>query len=261
MYDLIDPYDELHSESTIVETNSPWLKIYEPRKNARVRLYCFSHIGGGASTYKDWHRHLTDNIEVAAIQLPGREDRSNDRLCQSVDDVLLNIVPFIFQDARPFILFGHSFGSVLAYSLQQELENYELPSLGLIVSAKSAPHVSRQKKRSSLPRIQLIQELKRMGGTPESIFNDSALLDRAMKTIRADFSVLESAQNMVKPIKINSPIAAISAEQDSLVSFESISAWRDYTQLSFELHSVKGDHFYIHSPPESIFSIVSQFAD
>jgi surfactin synthase thioesterase subunit len=58
----------------LVNTGS-WLirKIY--RSRPRVRLFCFHYVGGGASIFQSWLHKLPSDIEVYAVQLPGRETR------------------------------------------------------------------------------------------------------------------------------------------------------------------------------------------
>ena len=38
------------------------------------RLICFPHAGAGAAAYADWARLLPPEIELVAVQLPGRSD-------------------------------------------------------------------------------------------------------------------------------------------------------------------------------------------
>jgi surfactin synthase thioesterase subunit len=41
----------------------------------------FSYYGGGsASTFRQWSKDLIDDVELVAIQLPGREERLNESL-------------------------------------------------------------------------------------------------------------------------------------------------------------------------------------
>ena len=55
--------------------STPWLTIVERRPNARIRLFCFPHAGGGTSAFRMWSEGLPSTVEVCPIQLPGREGR------------------------------------------------------------------------------------------------------------------------------------------------------------------------------------------
>ena len=50
-----------------------WLMCSRPRPDARVRLFCFPHAGAGASVYRRWPAGLPADVELWAIQAPGRE--------------------------------------------------------------------------------------------------------------------------------------------------------------------------------------------
>lgn len=55
--------------------NTLWVKRSKPNPQARLGLFCFPHAGVGASIFRDWANHLPGEVEVCAVQLPGREDR------------------------------------------------------------------------------------------------------------------------------------------------------------------------------------------
>ena len=52
-----------------------WLICRKRIPDADARLFCFHHLGGGASLFASWADALPFSIEVHAIQLPGREER------------------------------------------------------------------------------------------------------------------------------------------------------------------------------------------
>ena len=55
-------------------TNS-WIAYSKQNLNASLRLFCFPYAGAGASVFAQWAKALPAEIEVHAVQLPGRETR------------------------------------------------------------------------------------------------------------------------------------------------------------------------------------------
>ena len=56
-----------------------WVTRSVPNPNAKLRLFCFPYAGGGASIYRGWPDELPHEIEVCAVQLPGRETRMHEQ--------------------------------------------------------------------------------------------------------------------------------------------------------------------------------------
>src|SRR5688572_103167 len=113
----------------------------QPRPEAELRLLCFHHAGGGTAFFVPWAAALPAHIELVAIRLPGRESafsrpRFTD-LDKAVDAVCAALAPLL---DRPFALFGHSLGALIAYRVAQNLDR---PPRHLFCSAFRAPHLPR----------------------------------------------------------------------------------------------------------------------
>src|ERR1700755_1529297 len=94
-----------------------WLLCFKPRPTARSRLVCCGPAGGGASFYRRWPELVPLDVEVLAVQLPGRETRlvedprpgivtSAEAVCRSL---MARATPL------PTVLFGHSMGALIAF--------------------------------------------------------------------------------------------------------------------------------------------------
>src|SRR4029453_18366937 len=56
-----------------------WTMCFRPQAAAALRVFCFHHAGGGASSYRAWAGELPAWLELCAIQLPGREGRLREK--------------------------------------------------------------------------------------------------------------------------------------------------------------------------------------
>ena len=75
------------------------------------RIYCLPFAGGGPSTYRLWPRLLPADVEVIAVQLPGRDPASPDPPADSIDAIVTAVgaaileleerEPLPFADLRP----------------------------------------------------------------------------------------------------------------------------------------------------------------
>src|SRR5579872_7031205 len=101
-------------------TSSPWF-MFDPeqsRPDATFRLFCFHYAGGGASIFRPWIGKLSDQVELIAVQLPGRENRLDEPLVHAMELVtgpLADALPPLLD--KPFALFGHSTGALICFEL------------------------------------------------------------------------------------------------------------------------------------------------
>ena len=72
-----------------------WVRCLKPKPFAQIRLFCFPYAGGGSSIYRTWGKDLPDEIEVYAIQLPGRENRIREKPFTDLNALIQALTPMI----------------------------------------------------------------------------------------------------------------------------------------------------------------------
>src|SRR5437870_4644362 len=87
---------------------------------ARFRVFCLPSAGGGASVFREWRLAQGDDLEVVAIELPGRETRIAEPLRERVAALVDDLRDTLPTD-RPYALFGHSMGGLIAFELARAL--------------------------------------------------------------------------------------------------------------------------------------------
>lgn len=238
-----------------------WLRVYLPRPAANIKLFCFPYLGGGAQIYRRWPEFLSENIELNAVQLQGREDRRSEAAARDLKAMAATIAELLATSQKPIALYGHSFGGLLAFEVARQLCHLGKSPLRVFISSRQAPHLRIKKRRAHLPRLQLINELKRLGGTPAEILSDEALIDQALPTIRANITAIESYSWSESMGKSEFPITAIAARQDTLVPADSIRAWQYQSKSPITFTEVDGDHFYLNSNPASAITEINKLAE
>jgi medium-chain acyl-[acyl-carrier-protein] hydrolase len=223
-----------------------WVAVHRPRPGSRLRLFCLPFAGGGASSYRQWSHELPDSIEVAAVQLPGREDRFREPPLERMADLVGNLVdallPFMTQ---PFAFFGHSLGAIVALETTRALAARGAPlPRHVIVSARAAPHLPlRRRAVSTLTRDELCAWLRKKSGTPEAILQSSEFLDFVLPALRADLHIDDSFQSSVEPV-LDCPLTAFGGLHDEEALCDEVSAWAPYTSAGFTLRLLPGNHFF-----------------
>lgn len=238
-----------------------WLKVFEPRPEASLRLFCFPYAGGGASVYRLWPRGLPAGVEVVGVQPPGRESRWRDEPFRHVapmaDEALRGLEANL---DRPFAFFGHSMGAILAFEVARRLavRGGSTPR-HLIVSGRPAPTVPESHPPiHDLPREEFIEQIRRYSGTPEEVLRNDELMSLLEPLLRADFSVSESYEHSPDGPRLSLPLTALGGTDDQDVPVADLDAWSEQTSGPFRKHVVEGGHFFVNEQRDETLAIVAR---
>jgi surfactin synthase thioesterase subunit len=229
-----------------LEPPSPAIDCIRPARSARIRLVCLPHAGGGASSFHALAGLLPDDVEVVALQPPGRERRIGEppvsSLTALVGILAETVAPLA---AKPYALFGHSFGALAAFELARELRRRELPEpLHLVVSAFRAPHLRRRgPELHQLHDEALAAELHRLGATPPELLADRDVAALVLRAYRADLEACETYAYVDAP-RFRCPLAAWGGRLDPDVKERDLEPWALHTTGPFELRTFPGSHSY-----------------
>ncbi len=246
-----------------IQLKNNLFKVYKPNLSSKIRLFCFHHSGGAASSYFPWVKKLDKCIELVAIQLPGREDRFNESFLLRIEDVLSELDKAIdsFLD-KPFIVFGHSLGALIAYEFSKfMIERYSKHPLSLVVSAALPPHlIEHRELHGNLSGKEFIQRLEKYGSINDYILNNADLLNIFLPIIKNDLKILDNYT-----FKKNEPLAcnliALAGEDDQSLNLEDIKSWKDYTSQKFQILTYPGNHFFIKNNEDEIISLLNRICD
>jgi surfactin synthase thioesterase subunit len=237
---------------------SRWFSRPAPRPAARLRLFCLPYAGGGTAPFRPWVEHLPDDIELCLVQLPGRETRMREVPYTAVDDLVSDLTESLepLLD-RPFAVFGHSMGALIAFALTRRLADAGLPPERLLVSARRAPHIpDLDAPLHQLPDAAFVVGLvRRYNGIPKAILQDIDLLKLFLPTLRADLTMIETYRHTERP-PLDVPISAFGGWEDTRATPADISGWRDLTRASFTLQMFPGGHFYINEQRTALLTAI-----
>lgn len=224
-----------------------WCWRPQPRRDARLRLYCFPYAGGSPAVFRGWPDLLPAGVEVCAVNLPGRAQRIRERPCDTVAAMVADVTAGLAAESPvPFVFFGHSLGGLVAFEAARALRRRgaPLPEL-LMVSASLAPQCDRSERRNeSLSDASLIAKLKRWNGTPPEILENQELLAFFLPVVRADLHAHNTYDFTPEP-PLDVPIVAYGGTEDPLTREEDLVPWGDLTTEGFALERIAGDHFFL----------------
>jgi medium-chain acyl-[acyl-carrier-protein] hydrolase len=228
-----------------------WFPYWRPQPEARLRLFCFPFAGGTASVFHRWACSGLEDVDVVAVQYPGREARIHEPGYRGVPELVQALGPIIrpLLD-RPFAFLGYSLGSYVSLELAHWLQREGASApLGLMLAAGVPPHQRQSQKLYTLRDEDFIAELERYGGTPPQVLADRELMDLILPMLRADFEMADEYRRAPEP-RLSVPFSVWGGEEDTSPSPRVLAGWRDHTTASFELQVLPGGHFFLLSAGE-----------
>jgi len=225
---------------------TPWLVRPRPNPGAALRLVCFPYGGAGTTVFRTWPAALPADVEVVAVELPGRESRSREprfeRLAPLVAALTDAVAPRL---DTPFAIYGHSLGSLVGFGFARELRRRGLPGpRHLFVSGRRAPQLPERTELATLPDREMAAALRRMGGIPDVVFAEPDLLAWYLPIIRDDVRISE-LEVIADDAPLPCPITAFGGLADDLATPAEIEAWRSQTSAAFDHELFPGGHFFL----------------
>ncbi|WP_436491853.1 thioesterase II family protein [Actinokineospora sp. HUAS TT18] len=217
-----------------------WFRRFHPAPDAASRLIFLPHAGGSASYYFPFSRALSPDVDVVAVQYPGRQDRLAEPMVDSVvglaEAVAELIEPWL---DRPVTLFGHSMGASVAYELA-----LRVPVSRLVVSGRFAPSVARDESFHTLDDAGILARTRELAGTEAELLDDPDIVAMVLPTIRNDYRAAELYRG-APGARIDAPILAMTGDADPRTTIDEAKRWADHTTGAFDLEVYPGGHFFL----------------
>lgn len=242
---------------------TPWITpwIFRPRPNpqAALRLLCFPYAGGSASIFRTWPDALPADVELLAVELPGRGTRFKEQPFQQLAPLIAAFADAVAAQLQaPFAIYGHSLGALVGFSFARELRRRSCGEpVHLFASGRRAPQLPEPSPTHHLPDPQFLAALRRLGGIPEAVFQEPELMAVFLPILRADF-VMSEAEVAAPEAPLACPITALGGMTDEKVSIDQLDAWRTQTSAGFERETFPGGHFFLHSARAALLDSLSQ---
>lgn len=230
-----------------IQQAGQWLKCFQPSHAPKLRLICFPFAGGGANFYRRWPDFFAHDIEIHAVQLPGRETRLREPCVGSAAEVADAVTFEITSLERkaPVAFFGHSMGTILAYEVARRLmERYNHEPKIVFASGRQAPLTPSLGNFHAQSDDIFIAEIKRLNGTPDEVFEDAEMRRIVLPMLRSDYKILETYR-MQQGARLTCPIVTCVGDVDDEATVTGMSSWNALTNGPWIGKSFSGDHFYL----------------
>ncbi len=213
-----------------------------------IPLVCLPPAGAGASFFHPW-RGVADPFHLVPVDLPGRETRFADEPRTDMPGVIEAILPgvlAVIRDCRQSVIFGHSFGAVVAYELARRVSDAGLQRLRLVlvVSGAGRPGSGPDELISGLDDDHFLDQVRHRTGYSHPAFDDPEIRALLLPTLRADIALSERYRpHVIAPLP--HPVLTLRGDADELVSAAQAAQWREMTSAEFVMRQIPGGHMYL----------------
>ncbi|WP_248930397.1 thioesterase II family protein [Paenibacillus hamazuiensis] len=228
-----------------------------------IDLICIPYAGGSAhAIYGKWAEKLDARIQLHPLELAGHGRRMGQALDDSVASAVADMLRSIRSRValRPYAIYGHSMGTVLAYELAAAIREAGLPEpLVLFLSGRLPPHHRYvNNEMHALTDEVFLDKIKRLGGTPPQLFESKELIKLFLPILRNDYRIIEQYRCKLPPARFASDVVFLHSDGDSLVTKPHIYEWEQYTSGRFEVHEYQGGHFFLNDQWLDICRIINR---
>ena len=226
---------------------SDWFRPGRTDPAAAVRLFAIPNVGGGAVMYREWGEALPPEVAFQAVQLPGRHDRAAHTPYTRLEPLVADLAAGIRSevDDRPFALFGHSMGALLAYRVAARIAGDGGPGPVLLGAAAWAPQgfAMPTPRQLDVSDDVLVDWLIGLGSLPEA-FRGHPEVYRLLPPTRADLSVC--ADYSADGTMVSCPVVTYTGRADQLLPSGAIRSWAEHCPVYLGNREFTGDHFFVH---------------
>lgn len=226
--------------------SSRWISRTRPCPDAPIQVVCLPNAGAGPSMYSRWAAAFGDRAEVVAVALPGRESRSSEPVATDLNALARRIAVSLLSTLdRPYVLFGHSMGALLAYTIAQVL-----PAVGgtaplrLVMSAARPPDLPLPAAVATNGDDDLVASLRELGGMPEEILAHPDLLEVLLNPLRIDLAAVAAFQPL-PGAPPSCPVALVAGAGDTHAPPAIVAGWRRFLTGAAPVYALPGNHFYL----------------
>ncbi|AWW35618.1 thioesterase II family protein [Streptomyces cadmiisoli] len=227
---------------------SQWFRSIRGSRNPRLRLVCFPHAGGAASSFRSWAHLVPDDVELLAVRYPGREDRLFEPPAERMEELAEPLADACATlTGSPLALFGHSMGASVAFEVTVRLARTPgaAGAEALFVSGRAGPGRNRHRDLADATDEKLVEDLIAMSGATAEALANEELRELFLPAVRADYRLIERYAASVPTPTLDLPVYAYYGDQDDEIDEDSVNAWSAVTRSTFVARSFPGGHFYL----------------
>lgn len=219
-----------------------------------VLLHCFAHAGAGVSSFHGWPDDLGSGVTPVPHLLPGRDVRRREPRVTGREALLADMTDHFRDPLSPYVLYGHSLGALVAYTLTRALHEAGLPGPALLAVGACPPPDTASELSDACQDSdeQLLRLLGTVGAVPEGAAPGGFWYRSVIPVLRDDLTLADNLRGAARtPVRggpLTVPVLAVAGEDDPLARPARMAGWRSWTAGPLVTRTLPGDHFFVRGP-------------
>ena len=211
-----------------------------------MKLFCIPYSGGSANIYSEWKKRFAGLADVITVEYRGHGVLFSEGLYKSISELRDDLMQrYFLNNNEPFVIYGHSLGSLVAYEITCELKkrNCLMPEHVVFASFRPPHLLGHRKKYTTMSKEDFLERIVQLGNTPREVIENEELREIVYEILYADMKlvddyVLDGIEN------IGTSISAFAGMNDHEAPENEINEWSKYTDKDFNIRIFNGDHFF-----------------
>lgn len=231
-----------------------WIHRFRCTEAPRMRCFVFPHGAAGPQVCSKFASKANRDVDVIAMQLPGREARSNESSVQCIKSLASKMINAGVWDVHtevPFVFVGFSFGALLAYEVAKQLseQGKRLP-VQIIVCASPPPgHASNLPRvDATIPDVDFLTQTNAFTGNLEGdALQNNSFVQEIAGALRSDIAACVQYHRTFSyshESKVSATIFAIGGLRDDPLIINSLHLWSKFSE-DCTVYMGKYDHLFI----------------
>lgn len=228
--------------------------------NAKHQLFLIHDAGGNKEIFEHWHEQIDEEVEIILLQLPGRNDRRNEKAFNEVNLLIKELAPLMNEEiSKPFSIFGHSMGGLIAFETARTLQlNYNKTPYKLMVSGTPCLKNYENKFVNYIIENNLSEkDIHALMPKFQRFDFEEEIVRRMIDVLLNDLKLIHSYKYISKGV-LNSSIIAFHAINDVRVMQNDVEKWKHETIKNFKLIEVPGSHNYLYYDSELLIKYINK---
>lgn len=214
----------------------------------KVSVYSFPFAAGSRYSYNPFVEAAPDWMHWVSFDYPGRGRRLFEKPLLNLRDIVDDLKQVFDKNLQtPYVFYGHSMGTLVAYLLTVDFwrEGRPLPQHLFLSGRGGACIAERRRNALEMSREEIIQEIREMDGDLAALEQNPRLFDLYENVVRADVAALETYDyQQTAGVRLPVPATVFIGDRDIYTPDEA-ALWQTEFARPIQLHTLPGGHFFL----------------